>query len=65
MESEIQPIPPTRPTITTTEKIRYEVTAGSQPDTYQVRKDIWEITLYNRAGVMRTSTNRTSLDFMV
>jgi len=68
MEIDTQPIvvEPPRPTvITATEKIRYEVFSGPYPGTYQVIKDIWELTLYNRAGVIKTTTNRTSLDFMI
>ena len=67
MEIDTQPIiAPSRPTIiTSTEKVRYEVYSGPQPGTYQVTKDVWALTLYNRAGVIKPTTNRTSIDFMI
>ena len=67
MEIDTQPIiAPSRPTIiTATEKVRYQVSSGPYLDTYKITKDVWELTLYNRAGVIKTSTNRTSLDFII
>ena len=53
------------PVITSMNKTRYMVYSGQKEDTIQVQKDIWTLTLYNRAGVIKTTTNRTSLDFII
>lgn len=53
------------PLITSTDKTRYTVYEGSREDTLQVTKDTWTLTLYNRAGVIKTITNRTSLDYII
>ena len=53
------------PIITYTDKTRYMVYSGQKENTIQVQKDIWSLTLYNRAGVLKTTTNRTSVDFII
>jgi hypothetical protein len=53
------------PIITSTDKIRYTVYEGSREGTIQVTKDTWTLTLYNRAGAIKTSTNRASLDYII
>ena len=53
------------PLITSTHKTRYTVYEGSREGTLQVTKDTWTLTLYNRAGVIKTTTNRNSLDYII